>query len=51
MKRWSVPTAAYNTYSKEGIGDAFNFLETLSPPYVLKADGLAAGKVSLFRRQ
>lgn len=44
MKRWSVPTAAYNTYSKEGIGDAFNFLETLSPPYVLKADGLAAGK-------
>ncbi len=44
MKKYKIPTANYNSFSKENISDAFNFLETISPPYVLKADGLAAGK-------
>ncbi len=44
MIRYGIPTAKYQTFTKETIADAFSFLETLSPPYVLKADGLAAGK-------
>lgn len=44
MKRHSIPTAAYKAFTKQQISDAKSFLETLSPPYVLKADGLAAGK-------
>ena len=43
MLKNSIPTAKYSTFSKENISDAYEFLETLSPPYVLKADGLAAG--------
>ena len=43
MKRHNIPTAAYQTFDKTQIRDA-KFLRTLSPPYVLKADGLAAGK-------
>ena len=44
MVRHGIPTAQYKTFTKETIKEAFSFLETLSPPYVLKADGLAAGK-------
>lgn len=40
----NIPTAAYGTFTPETLADGFAFLETLQPPYVLKADGLAAGK-------
>jgi phosphoribosylamine--glycine ligase len=39
-----IPTAAYATFTSENLQEGFAFLETLKPPYVLKADGLAAGK-------
>lgn len=39
-----IPTAAFQTFEKETLADGLHFLEHLSPPYVLKADGLAAGK-------
>ena len=44
MKKNNIPTAKYSTFSKETIKEANAFLEEMSPPYVLKADGLAAGK-------
>ena len=44
MKRHGIPTAAYQTFTKEELAQAKKFLRTLSPPFVLKADGLAAGK-------
>lgn len=44
MQRHGVPTAAYRSFTKETIEDAFEFLGSLRAPYVLKADGLAAGK-------
>ena len=44
MMRHSIPTAKYKSITKENLEEGFAFLETLSPPYVLKADGLAAGK-------
>lgn len=44
MNRHHIPTAAYKSFNKEQITAAFSFLATLNPPYVLKADGLAAGK-------
>jgi len=44
MMKYNIPTAKYKTFTKESISEAFSFLATLSPPYVLKADGLAAGK-------
>lgn len=44
MKRHGIPTAAYETFSSENVDDAARFMRTLDPPYVLKADGLAAGK-------
>ncbi|MBP6334727.1 MAG: phosphoribosylamine--glycine ligase [Bacteroidia bacterium] len=44
MLRNEIPTAAYKTFEKENLDEAFSFLESLKPPYVLKADGLAAGK-------
>lgn len=44
MMRHNIPTAAYRTFTRENIAEAFAFLEQLQPPYVLKADGLAAGK-------
>jgi phosphoribosylamine--glycine ligase len=40
----NIPTAGYASFTKETVEDGFLFLETLNPPYVLKADGLAAGK-------
>lgn len=39
-----IPTAAYDSFTAETVEKGCQFLETLSPPYVLKADGLAAGK-------
>ena len=39
-----IPTAAYDSFTKETVEKGCHFLETLEPPYVLKADGLAAGK-------
>ncbi len=44
MKRHNIPTAAYETFDGTTIEEGIKFLETLQPPYVLKADGLAAGK-------
>ena len=44
MQRHGVPTAAYASFTKGNIDDGLKFLETLRAPYVLKADGLAAGK-------
>ena len=44
MQRYNIPTAAYKTFTKETFKDGVKFLETMNPPYVLKADGLAAGK-------
>lgn len=44
MQRNNVPTAKYETFTKDTLEQGLKFLETLSPPYVLKADGLAAGK-------
>jgi phosphoribosylamine--glycine ligase len=40
----NIPTAAYASFTKETVDEGYLFLETLKPPYVLKADGLAAGK-------
>lgn len=40
----NIPTAAYEAFTAETLEDGQKFLETLNPPYVLKADGLAAGK-------
>ena len=44
MERYNIPTAAYKAFTKETIAEGEAFLETLEAPYVLKADGLAAGK-------
>ena len=44
MLRNNVPTAAYQSFTSENLVEGFRFLESLNPPYVLKADGLAAGK-------
>ena len=44
MKRHNIPTAAYETFDGTTIEEGMRFLETLKAPYVLKADGLAAGK-------
>ena len=44
MKRHNIPTARYETFDGEHVEDGLKFLETLQPPYVLKADGLCAGK-------
>lgn len=42
--RNNIPTAKYLTVTKENLSDGIAFLQTMNPPYVLKADGLAAGK-------
>jgi phosphoribosylamine--glycine ligase len=44
MIRHDIPTAKYESFTKKTLQKGFDFLETLNPPYVLKADGLAAGK-------
>ncbi len=44
MQRHNIPTARYLSVTSDNIEEGYSFLETLSLPYVLKADGLAAGK-------
>lgn len=44
MMRHNIPTARYASFTAENITEAYAFLDTLKAPYVLKADGLAAGK-------
>ena len=44
MKRHGIPTAAYQTFDGTQVEEGCRFLETLKAPYVLKADGLCAGK-------
>ncbi|APQ17369.1 phosphoribosylamine--glycine ligase [Maribacter hydrothermalis] len=44
MMRHKIPTAQYKSFTSETVEKGFKFLEELNPPYVLKADGLAAGK-------
>jgi len=44
MMRHNIPTAKYQSITKESFKEGLKFLEILKPPYVLKADGLAAGK-------
>jgi len=44
MQRHNIPTAAYRTFSSDETNAAIDYLHTLNAPYVLKADGLAAGK-------
>lgn len=44
MQKYQIPTAAYQSFTIKNITEGYAFLETLKAPYVLKADGLAAGK-------
>ncbi|GAA6765891.1 phosphoribosylamine--glycine ligase [Flavobacterium sp. CGRL1] len=44
LMKHNIPTAAYDSFTAETVEEGCKFLETLLPPYVLKADGLAAGK-------
>jgi phosphoribosylamine--glycine ligase len=44
LTRHNIPTAAYRSFDKQSASGARGFLNTLKPPYVIKADGLAAGK-------
>jgi len=44
MLKYNIPTARYSTFTIDTLEEGKKFLETLKPPYVLKADGLAAGK-------
>ena len=44
MQRHAIPTARYQTFDGEHLNEGLAFLETLQPPFVLKADGLCAGK-------
>ena len=44
MKAHNIPTAQYESFTAETVEEGCQFLDTMNPPYVLKADGLAAGK-------
>ena len=44
MSKYNIPTAKYKSFDASNIEGGLNYLESLNPPYVLKADGLAAGK-------
>lgn len=44
MHRHNIPTAKYATFTKDTLEQGYKFLESMNPPFVLKADGLAAGK-------
>jgi phosphoribosylamine--glycine ligase len=44
MEKHNIPTAKYKSFTKENLNEGYAFLETFKAPYVLKADGLAAGK-------
>ena len=44
MQRHNIPTAKHKTFTKQNINEGYEFIDSLTSPYVLKADGLAAGK-------
>lgn len=44
MQEFNIPTAAYKSFTKETLSEGLDYIENTQPPYVLKADGLAAGK-------
>jgi len=44
MKKYNIPTAKHGTFTKETLEKGISFLQSMNAPYVLKADGLAAGK-------
>lgn len=44
MQKYKIPTAAYASFQQSSLQEGLNYLKTLNPPYVLKADGLAGGK-------
>ena len=44
VEKYGVPTARYQSFTANNLEEGYSFLETLNPPFVLKADGLAAGK-------
>ena len=44
LNRHKIPTAAHKTFSGKDLKEAFSYIDSMNPPYVLKADGLAAGK-------
>ena len=44
MERYNIPTAKHGTFTRDNIDEAYMFLDNMSSPYVLKADGLAGGK-------
>jgi len=44
MQRHYIPTAGYKSFIKETLNEGYDYIDSLQPPYVLKADGLAAGK-------
>ena len=44
MQKYNIPTAKYRSFSQTQIQDGLDYLETIKPPYVLKADGPASGK-------
>ena len=44
LNRHNIPTASHKTFTAENINDAFSYIDEMKAPYVLKADGLAAGK-------
>ncbi|MCJ7446608.1 MAG: phosphoribosylamine--glycine ligase [Bacteroidales bacterium] len=44
LTRHNIPTSVYRSFDKSTVDEAYDFLRTLDPPYVIKADGLAAGK-------
>ncbi|MBQ7279909.1 MAG: phosphoribosylamine--glycine ligase [Bacteroidales bacterium] len=44
MQQYGIPTARYRSFTADTLEQGYAFLDTLTPPYVLKADGLAAGK-------
>ena len=44
MNRYNIPTAKFQTFTRDSLNEGITFLEKLDPPYVLKADGLASGK-------
>ncbi len=44
MAKYNIPTAAYNSFNSSNLEEGYSFIDSLDAPYVLKADGLAAGK-------
>jgi phosphoribosylamine--glycine ligase len=51
MARHKIPTAKYATFTSETLNEGLDFLQGMKPPYVLKADGLAAGKGVLILKE